>query len=91
MTPPTDEKTPAQPEQSSDPRDAPSSDSFEKDIALDLVGEHAQEIDPEVEATVVRKIDLFLMPAMIVGSSHLSLLFPFPLHSVKSPNKCITW
>ncbi|OAL05082.1 MFS general substrate transporter [Phaeosphaeriaceae sp. SRC1lsM3a] len=48
-------------------RDAPSSDSFEKDVALDLVGEHAQEIDPIVEARVVRKIDLFLIPAMIVG------------------------
>lgn len=39
----------------------------EKDVAIGLVGEHAQEIDPEVEARVLRKIDWFLIPAMIVG------------------------
>jgi hypothetical protein len=44
-----------------------SSISLEKDVALGLVGEHAQDIDPEVEARVVRKIDWFLIPAMIVG------------------------
>jgi hypothetical protein len=48
-----------------------SSISLEKDAALGLVGEHAREIDPEVEATVLRKIDLFLIPAMIVGT-HLN-------------------
>ena len=41
--------------------------SNEKDLAIGLVGEHAQEIDPEVEARVLRKIDWFLIPAMIVG------------------------
>jgi glycine cleavage system aminomethyltransferase T len=54
-------------------RDAPysgaSSPSLEKDVAIGLVGEHAQEIDPEVEARVLKKIDWFLMPAMIVGTS----------------------
>lgn len=37
------------------------------DVALGLVGLHAQPIDPLVEARVVRKIDYFLIPAMIVG------------------------
>jgi len=41
--------------------------SAEKDIALTIVGEQAQEIDPAVEARAVRKIDWFLIPAMIVG------------------------
>lgn len=39
----------------------------EKDIALAFVGEHAQFIDPEMEKRVVRKIDLFLIPAMVIG------------------------
>lgn len=39
----------------------------EKDIATTIVGEHRQHIDPAVEARVVRKIDRFLIPAMIVG------------------------
>lgn len=39
----------------------------EKDIALALVGEVAQPIDSAVEARVVRKIDLFLIPAMFIG------------------------
>lgn len=37
------------------------------DVALAIVGLHAQPIDPVVEARVVRKIDYFLIPAMIVG------------------------
>lgn len=35
---------------------------------LETVGEQAHEIDPEVEARVLRKIDLFLMPAMVIGT-----------------------
>jgi len=42
--------------------------STDKDVAIDLVGEHAQAIDPAIEARVLRKIDVFLMPAMIVGT-----------------------
>jgi hypothetical protein len=57
----TTEATPPQQEFSA------SSISLEKDVALGLVGEHAREIDPAVEARVVRKIDWFLIPAMIVG------------------------
>jgi hypothetical protein len=41
--------------------------SLDKDVAIGLVGEHARDIDPEVEKRVLRKIDLFLIPAMIVG------------------------
>ncbi|KAI4682794.1 uncharacterized protein J4E84_007259 [Alternaria hordeiaustralica] len=41
--------------------------SADKDIAINLVGEHAREIDPRIEAKVLRKIDWFLIPAMIVG------------------------
>ncbi|KAF1998347.1 MFS general substrate transporter [Amniculicola lignicola CBS 123094] len=44
-----------------------SSLSLGKDDALRLVGEHAQNIDPEVEKRALRKIDLFLIPAMVVG------------------------
>lgn len=34
---------------------------------MDLVGEEARPIDPRVEKRVLRKIDLFLMPAMVIG------------------------
>lgn len=50
-----------------DPEADTKSYSSGKDIALGLVGEHAQVIDPEVEARVVRKIDRFLIPAMVAG------------------------
>lgn len=39
----------------------------DKDIAIAVVGEHRHAIDPEMEARVVRKIDLFLVPAMTIG------------------------
>ncbi|KAL4783713.1 major facilitator superfamily domain-containing protein [Aspergillus varians] len=42
----------------------------EKAIAtsgIDVLGEEARPIDPEVERRVLRKIDLFLMPAMVIG------------------------
>ncbi|KAL1606158.1 hypothetical protein SLS60_003559 [Paraconiothyrium brasiliense] len=35
--------------------------------AAELLGEEAQPIDPEVERRILRKIDLFLMPAMVIG------------------------
>jgi hypothetical protein len=38
-----------------------------QDVAMAIVGEQAHAIDPIVEARVIRKIDLFLIPAMIVG------------------------
>lgn len=50
-----------------DPESGASSLSLDKDEAIGLVGEHAREIDPAVEARVLKKIDWFLIPAMIVG------------------------
>lgn len=38
-----------------------------KDEALALVGEHGHDIDPAIERRVVRKLDLFLLPAMVLG------------------------
>ncbi|KAB2570636.1 Allantoate permease [Lasiodiplodia theobromae] len=35
--------------------------------AVELLGEEARAIDPEIERRVIRKIDLFLMPAMVLG------------------------
>lgn len=42
----------------------------EKDAALALVSDVAQEINPHVEKRVVRKIDMFFMPAMLIGELH---------------------
>lgn len=39
----------------------------EKDAALAVVGDVAQEIDPIVAKRVLRKIDLYFMPAMLIG------------------------
>ncbi|KAL3423659.1 allantoate transport protein [Phlyctema vagabunda] len=39
----------------------------DKDVAIALVGEHRHPIDPTIEARVVRKIDLFLVPIMSFG------------------------
>ena len=64
------EKPPGQAPSNANVRDLESdsdTQSTDKDVALALVGEHAQAIDPVAEARVVRKIDLFLIPAMIVG------------------------
>ncbi|KAG8427371.1 hypothetical protein J3459_006766 [Metarhizium acridum] len=38
-----------------------------KDDAIAMVGEEKHAIDPAVEARVVRKIDMFLIPAMVIG------------------------
>lgn len=42
-------------------------DRGEKDIAMEVVGTESHEIDPAVTARAVRKINLFLIPAMTVG------------------------
>lgn len=47
--------------------EATSLQAEDKDVAIAIVGEHSHEIDPAFEARVVRKIDLFLVPAMFVG------------------------
>jgi hypothetical protein len=39
----------------------------EKDAALAMVSDVAQEIDPVVAKRVLRKIDLYFMPAMLIG------------------------
>jgi hypothetical protein len=39
----------------------------DKDVAIALVGERRHALDPTIKARVVRKIDLFLVPAMTVG------------------------
>jgi MFS family permease len=57
-----------------EPGSGTSSLSLDKDVAIGLVGEHAQEIDPEAEKRVLRKIDMFLIPAMIVGMSRYHTL-----------------
>lgn len=41
---------------------------------MDLVGEEARSIDPSVERRVLRKIDLFLMPAMVIGEAAKTVL-----------------
>lgn len=40
------------------------------DDALAMVGTHTQDFDPAVAARAVRKIDWFLIPAMIFGCSY---------------------
>jgi hypothetical protein len=45
-------------------------DVDEKAIAargVEALGEEARAIDPDIERRVLRKIDLFLMPAMVIG------------------------
>lgn len=39
----------------------------EKDAALAVVSDVAQEIDPAAAKRVLRKIDLYFMPAMLIG------------------------
>ncbi len=39
----------------------------DKDIAITMVGEHRRAIDPATEASLLRKIDWFLVPPMICG------------------------
>lgn len=41
--------------------------AMEKDVAAAIVPEHAEDVDPAVEARVVRKIDLILLPLMWIG------------------------
>jgi hypothetical protein len=41
--------------------------NWDQDVAMAIVGEHAHAIDPAVEARVIRKIDRFMIPAMIIG------------------------
>lgn len=46
--------------------------AIEKNIFVDTTNlqYEATPIDPEIEKKVLRKIDLFLMPAMVIGTTH---------------------
>lgn len=46
---------------------------LDKDDAVAMVGEVQHAIDPVVEARAVRKIDWFLIPAMICGCQFSSI------------------
>ena len=61
-----------------DPESGIPSTSIDNDVAAGLVGERAQEIDEEVEKRVLRKIDLFLIPAMVVGKGFFLLCISIP-------------
>lgn len=45
---------------------------------LELVGEEAHPVDPNVEKRVLRKIDMFLMPAMLIGKRHCEHYYDYP-------------
>lgn len=47
--------------------DAEKGSSGTLNVGLDVVGDEAQPVDPEVARRVLRKIDWFLMPAMVIG------------------------
>lgn len=61
------------------PPSAPASDagSSDKDAARAVVSDVPREIDPSVEKRVLRKIDLFFMPAMVIGMFPTYLLSSF--------------
>jgi hypothetical protein len=52
---------------SADLEDAAREGLEDQDVAIAIVGDHRHAIDPAMEARVVRKIDLFLIPAMSIG------------------------
>ncbi|KAG0647144.1 putative transporter [Hyphodiscus hymeniophilus] len=60
-----DDKVPAPPRLI--PADVVTAGGDDKDIAMAIVGEERHAIDPTIEARVVRKVDWFLIPAMVVG------------------------
>lgn len=45
----------------------------DKDAALAVVSDVAQEIDPVIGKRVLRKIDWYFMPAMLIGKLKTSL------------------
>lgn len=50
-------------------RDADDEKEVHGNSAAQSLGEEAREIDPAVAKRVLRKIDWFLMPAMVLGES----------------------
>jgi hypothetical protein len=55
-----------------------SSDGSAKDEAMAMVGEQQHELDPEVVARVIKKIDWYMIPAMVFGCKLPTLFTPFP-------------
>lgn len=51
-----------------------------KDEAIAIVGEQQHTIDPIISARAVRKIDWFLIPAMIIGCTSPSPPYTLPYH-----------
>lgn len=49
---------------------SPANGSSKKDAALGLVSDMMQEINPLIEKRVLQKINIFLMPAMLIGKGH---------------------
>jgi hypothetical protein len=54
--------------------------SSAKDEAIAMVGEQEHALDPVIVARAVRKIDWFLIPAMIFGCA-----YPTPISSSPTP------
>jgi hypothetical protein len=52
---------------SADLEDAAREGLEDQDVAIAIVGDHRHAIDPATEARVLRKIDMFLVPAMSIG------------------------
>lgn len=71
--------------------DIESDASDEKDVAAELVGEHAQSVDPCVERRAIRKIDWFLIPAMVCSyQNHLWKTCPLTLGRSWAMDLCTT-
>lgn len=57
---------------------------------MDLVGEEARSIDPSAEKRVLRKIDLFLMPAMVIGEL-AKIIFNTTLQVTNTNMQAMVW
>lgn len=56
-----------------DPEPGKGADAPAPGVEPDYFGDEARPIDPDVAARVLRKIDLFLMPAMVIGKAEGAL------------------
>ena len=54
-------------------RTAPPRDEAAEKTGVDVVGEEARPFDPHLARRVLWKIDLFLMPAMLIGAWFLDV------------------
>jgi len=61
------EKAWGHPSQAANLEDETTSLSTEDDLAAAIAPDHAQQLDPQIERQVLRKIDLYLIPFMWVG------------------------